>query len=849
MKKTAILIFITLFLSALTTNFGQRVTSGLQVLYTFGEGSGTTINDISGVSTPINLNIDDTDLAGWTDHGLNIHGNARIQSSDAATKLITACKNSNELTFEAWLLPSTDFTRNQHARIFTISKSHYQERNFGVIQNNTHQYYLLRTSDTNENGAVLGMDTSIVELQHIAITKKNNGIVKVYRNGIRIDSTNISGDFSNWADDYKIFLGNETNGPLYWEGTYYLLAMYDRALADTEVVQNYNEGVSADEVPSFAVNPNDQYVLEGQTVTFNAFAVSIYPISYQWKKNGEDISGATDPTLILTTTNFDDGAIITCVATSSAGSIESSSATLYVTASNQRITAGQQVLYKFREGSGNKINDNSNVGTPLNFTIYTPDAVEWVKDGLKINAISSILTTAPATKIIDACKSTQEITVEVWMKAANKTQTGPARIITMSADENSRDFSLSQDADSIEARLRTTVTSNNGLPSLFSESNSVSATDFDHVVYTRDRDGNTIIYVNNIIKKTGNVGGDLSNWEPSFLALGNELGGIDLHWEGTLNFIAVFDRALTQSEVNRNYDFGPIGILETPTNLILVSNELYKLTLTWNDNADKEAGYIIERGEGSPVSYTILDTVVADETTFIDSTFINNRLYTYRVKAFNTNGESDYSNTLKVQTKIVPVAPPTSLTYNLDKNSGYPNLTWIDNSNNELGFVVERQGNKVGDIFKAVDTVNANVNSFLDETVNDSTVYNYRVYAFKADTVSEVSNEIRVEVLTGVNEENSIPKTYSLTQNYPNPFNPTTQINFGLPEKSEVTLKVFNLLGQEVLTLVNKDISAGNHTLNLNAGNLTSGVYIYSITAKGVSGKNFTNTKKMILMK
>ncbi len=847
MKKILIPV---IFIFLVITNFtlAQRVTNGLKVLYNFDEGSGTTINDAS-PGTPLNLNIDNTDLVSWTAYGLNIHGNARIKSNNVASKLIDACKNSNELTFETWLLPTDITTRKLHTRIFTLSKDDLHKRDFGIVQYKANNYYILRTNETSLEGKVTTFDTISAELTHLVFTRKADGTIKTFRNGNLVLTDTINGDFSTWDNTYSIFLGNESSSDYYWEGTYYMVALYDRALSDSEVVQNYNEGVASDDVPFFAVNPTDQYVFEGQTATFNAFAVSIYPVTYQWKKDGEDIAGATSKTLSLQSSFLDNGSTITCVATSSAGSTESYSATLYVASGNQRITAGQKVLYKFREGSGNKIYDNSNVGNALNFTIYTPGAVEWVKDGLMINSNSSIISTNPATKVIDACKNTQEVTIEAWVKAANKTQTGPARIFTLSADENSRDFSLSQDADSFEVRLRTTSTSDNGLPSLSTSPNSVSTDDFDHVVYTRDSDGNVVFYVNNSIKKTGVVSGDLSNWESSFFAIGNELGGIDLHWEGTINLLAVFDRALTQAEVARNYLYGPIGIIAAPTNLSLVSNELYKVTLAWDDNANKESGYIIERGEGSPVSYTVLDTVLADETSFVDSTFTNNKLYTYRVKAFNINGESDYSNTLDVRTKIIPVSAPSNLTYTIHPTAGYPQLTWVDNSDNELGFVIERRGNKVGDVFESVDTVNTNATSFMDETVNDSTVYNYRVYAYKVDTVSEFSNEIRVEVLTGIETENVIPKKYSLAQNYPNPFNPTTKISFGLPEKAQVTLKIFNLLGQEVLTILNKELAAGNHSISFNAENLTSGIYIYTISAKGINGKNFTNTKKMILMK
>ncbi len=89
-----------------------------------------------------------------------------------------------------------------------------------------------------------------------------------------------------------------------------------------------------------------------------------------------------------------------------------------------------------------------------------------------------------------------------------------------------------------------------------------------------------------------------------------------------------------------------------------------------------------------------------------------------------------------------------------------------------------------------------------------------------------------------------IPTVYDLAQNFPNPFNPSTSIRFSIPEAGMVSLKIFNLLGEEVATVVNEFKNAGNYNVNFDASNLTSGVYVYRIT----SG-NFSTSKKMMLMK
>jgi hypothetical protein len=95
-----------------------------------------------------------------------------------------------------------------------------------------------------------------------------------------------------------------------------------------------------------------------------------------------------------------------------------------------------------------------------------------------------------------------------------------------------------------------------------------------------------------------------------------------------------------------------------------------------------------------------------------------------------------------------------------------------------------------------------------------------------------------------INIGNQVPKTYSLAQNYPNPFNPSTRIRFEIPNSGFVTLKVYDVLGKEVKTLVNQNLTAGVKEVDFDASNFPSGVYFYSVKAG-----NFTETKKMVLVK
>jgi hypothetical protein len=118
-------------------------------------------------------------------------------------------------------------------------------------------------------------------------------------------------------------------------------------------------------------------------------------------------------------------------------------------------------------------------------------------------------------------------------------------------------------------------------------------------------------------------------------------------------------------------------------------------------------------------------------------------------------------------------------------------------------------------------------------------------YATLSDSLAGISSKSYNFVLSATSVKNEdIPINFSLSQNYPNPFNPTTEIKYSIPRSGIVTLKVYNILGQEVATLVNQEQKAGNYNVTFNASKLASGVYLYRIQ----SG-NFSLTKKMTVLK
>jgi hypothetical protein len=139
-----------------------------------------------------------------------------------------------------------------------------------------------------------------------------------------------------------------------------------------------------------------------------------------------------------------------------------------------------------------------------------------------------------------------------------------------------------------------------------------------------------------------------------------------------------------------------------------------------------------------------------------------------------------------------------------------------------------------------------NPNAFLTFPIKWTRTYLVETNDTKKDNGAINIDDFRAHFIsTGVEEfKNEIPTEFSLSQNYPNPFNSSSVIKYSIPKSSQVTLKVFNTLGEEIETLVNTEKPVGTYELNWNAVNLPSGVYFYRLQAD-----NFIETKKMILMK
>jgi len=173
-------------------------------------------------------------------------------------------------------------------------------------------------------------------------------------------------------------------------------------------------------------------------------------------------------------------------------------------------------------------------------------------------------------------------------------------------------------------------------------------------------------------------------------------------------------------------------------------------------------------------------------------------------------------------------------------------LNWTTASElNNQGFDIElsldnQTFTKVGFVPGFGTTTEMKSYSFMISDVAAGVQY-YRLKQIDFDGTSTIYNSVEV---TG-----PVPNTFVLNQNHPNPFNPSTTISFSLPVESNVTIKLFNMIGQEVAQIAKNNFQAGSHNVEFNAQDLSSGAYIYTLEAKGINGANFVSTKKMLLLR
>lgn len=221
-----------------------------------------------------------------------------------------------------------------------------------------------------------------------------------------------------------------------------------------------------------------------------------------------------------------------------------------------RVTDGLQALYRFDRLEDGLLRDSSGVGEPLHLRIDKPQGVLFRLGRMLVNSSVQIASDGPAGKITAAVKQSRELSVEAWLKPLDLSQTGPARIVSLSQDAAKRSFTLAQDRRRFDFRLRTTATDENGMPSTAGPE-TLPDNSLTHVVVSRSADGVVRLTVDGRPAVSRIVEGSFANWNDEFrLSIANEVSG-DRPWLGELALVAVYSRALTEREVLQNFRSGP----------------------------------------------------------------------------------------------------------------------------------------------------------------------------------------------------------------------------------------------------------------------------------------------------
>ena len=200
-----------------------------------------------------------------------------------------------------------------------------------------------------------------------------------------------------------------------------------------------------------------------------------------------------------------------------------------------------------------------------------------------------------------------------------------------------------------------------------------------------------------------------------------------------------------------------------PSGLVASATGSSTMELEWTDEADNETGFQVERKDGSEGPWSVLDTVAADTTTFADAELEPATAYTYRVRACNDMGCSDWSEEASGTTDDVPPEAPSGLAAQATGSSTVE-LAWTDESDNETGFQVERKEGEEG-TWAVLDTVGTDTIAFSDAALTPATTYTYRLRACNdfgcspwADEASATTEDVPPEAPTDL-EAQSVSST------------------------------------------------------------------------------------------
>ncbi len=565
----------------------ERVQDGVIAYYPLIEGEGATAADYSEFGAPLNLRVSDGVewIAGR--NGVRFSGQGALVGQNAA-KLNQAIRSSREFTFELWCRRDgvggfqslVSLTRTGAERNVRLS-SWLGRFMIGLV----------RTTETRATGGLAAIANLHKKPQeHHFVLRFADETATLFRDGQAISERQLVGTTANWGLNHNLFVGNDFNGESPWHGELYLLAVYNRALSDREIRLNFEagnraEGLPEEEEPDPAArvdaNPPggpaeppaenkpprvnagpDRTVSGGHAGILLAAAVADDGLpNGQLEVTWAQLNG---PGEALFADRYRPDTRVECNAygryvlelTASDGELTSTDTlTLDIergVGGSARVEQDLIAFYPFHEGAGRVALDESGYGNSLDLEMT--EGVSWLPGrwGVQLAKYSK-LQSAAAEKIQEAVTSANAFSFEVWATPLNNTQGGPARLLSNSWDAQNRNFTMGPQHQEMHVRLRTTESTLNGSPYLVQAEAVLPEPQHFLVTY----DGSLLsLYRGGELLKQKSRHGDLSNWNPEYpLIVGNEQTN-DRSWQGEVYLVAVYSRALSASEVSRNYQVG-----------------------------------------------------------------------------------------------------------------------------------------------------------------------------------------------------------------------------------------------------------------------------------------------------
>lgn len=323
-----------------------------------------------------------------------------------------------------------------------------------------------------------------------------------------------------------------------------------------------------------------------------------------------------------------------------------------------------------------------------------------------------------------------------------------------------------------------------------------------------------------------NVGYSFINWTEN---------GTILSTLSSITFNVTQNRTITANFIRNTF---PIVTALSATNITKTS-----FTANWNA-VNGATGYYLDvsiDGLFRNILAPFSKKNIVNNLSYVVNNLAPGIIFYYRVFAYNDTSISLPSNIINVPT--IPAPPVLQTPYNQYGTSF--TAYWNPVSGAEgyyFDLAIDENMNNILVLYNKKDI--GNVSSFQVYGLIPEMNYYYRVKAYNSSGESDYSNIMQVYLITGVEKLNGIPANFELNQNYPNPFNPSTKIQFSLARSTKVKLNVYNLLGKEIVKLIDRELPASTYSVNFNANNLPSGIYFYRITAG-----DFVKTRKMLLIK